>query len=523
MKRLPIDISSFKMLIENNYLYIDKTQYIYKAITTGRYYFLSRPRRFGKSLLISTLHELFSGNRELFKDLWIAKSDYKWTEHPVINLDFSDLDISSPDELKAGLSSSLDDIAKKHSIDISAKCTPGLKLKALVKDLALKNQVVVLIDEYDYPLINNLDDLKIAKANQKILKNFFSVLKSLNADLRAIFLTGVTKFSKTSVFSGLNNLNDITIDENAAALLGYTKEEIEKYFSPFITEIAIKLEVPITKVKEEMQRWYNGYRFSVDVPLNVYNPFSILYFLEKQKFWNYWFESGTPSFLMDLIKNQYKNLEDFESVEFSYDSLGTFDIVGKIPIITLLFQTGYLTIKDYDSATRRFKVGYPNFEVQESFQKYILAAISNNNANEIEDIAHHLNNALKEKNIPLFCTLLQSLFATIPYQLHISEERYYHSLFQLIGNLLRFNIQSEISTDKGRIDLVITTQTNIFIFELKFGLNAKAALQQIIDTKYYERYLGSKKEIILIGLSFNNKKKKLFLTHECIPLTDVLK
>lgn len=232
MKKLPIDINTFKPLIENNYLYIDKTQYIYNLITTGRYYFLSRPRRFGKSLLISTFNELFSGNKKLFKDLWIGqKSDYKWIEYPVIKLDFSDLDISSPEELKLGLSSSLDDIAKSYSIDISHKITPGLKLKTLLKTLAQKNKVVVLIDEYDFPLINSLDDLKVAKANQKILKNFFSVLKSLDAYLHFIFLTSVTKFAKMSVFSGLNNLNDITIHEKAAALLGYTKEEIDKYFT----------------------------------------------------------------------------------------------------------------------------------------------------------------------------------------------------------------------------------------------------------------------------------------------------
>jgi len=521
MKRLPIFVSTFPKMIEGDYVYIDKTQQIYNLFADGGYYFLSRPRRFGKSLLISTLHELFSGNKELFKDLWIAKSDYKWTEHPVINLDFSDLDIGSPEELRIGLASSLDDIASNYSIDISSKDTPGLKLKTLIKVLAQKNKVAVLIDEYDYPLINNLDDPKTSKANNKILKNFFSVLKSLNAYIHSIVLTGVTKFSKTSVFSGLNNLNDITIDEKAAALLGYTKEEIEEYFPEFISEASIKLEMTTSEIKREMQQWYNGYRFS-DLSVYVYNPFSVLYFLEKKKFSNYWIESGNPSFFIELIKNQYKALENFESIQFSYDSLGTFDI-GRIPIIALLFQTGYLTIESYDTNTRRYRLDYPSFEIKESFQKYILAAISNNNVSDIDDIAYELSDALSNNKVPLFCTLLQSLLANIPYQLHISEERYYHSLFQLIGNLLRFNIQSEISTDKGRIDLVITTQTNIFIFELKFGLNAKAALQQIIDTKYYERYLGSKKEIILIGLSFNNKKKKLFLTHEFIPLANVLK
>lgn len=522
MKKLPIDVSTFKIMIEENYLYIDKTEYIYNLITQGRYFFLSRPRRFGKSLLISTLQELFSGNKELFKDLWIyKKSDYQWKEHPIVKLDFSGLDISDPKELKESLSSSLDEIAKAYLIDISNSSSPTTKLKTLVKTLAENNRVAVLIDEYDYPLINNLDDLKITKANHKILKNFFSALKSLDAYLHSIFLTGVTKFSKTSIFSGLNNLNDITVDEKAAALLGYTNEEIEKYLPEFIAGVSEKLQSSVQETKAEMKRWYNGYRFSL-LPTYVYNPFSILYFLKKQQFSNYWFESGTPSFFIYLLKKEYYSLEKIENLKFSIDALGVFDLED-ISLITLLFQTGYLTISDYDSASKMYTLNYPNFGVHEAFQKYILAAITNNTISATQRLSWLLGNALEGNDIPLFCETLQNLLANIPYNLHIPQERYYHSLFQMIGNLLDFNIQSEVLTDKGRLDLVITTKNNIFIFELKFDVDAPMALKQIIDTKYYERFVLSNKEIVLTGLSFSHKKHKLLLSYETKSLTEVLK
>ncbi len=233
MKKLPIDVSTLEKLLSENYLYVDKTEMLYDLITRGRYYFLSRPRRFGKSLLISTLKEIFSGNKELLKDLWISRSDYNWEKYPVIFLDFSNLDIDSEYELKTSLSIELSEVAEEYGIILDKYPTPGSKLKKLIRTLSKEKSVVVLIDEYDFPLINNIDNKKVCTANRKILKNFFSVLKSLDSSLKAIFITGVTKFSKTSLFSGLNNLNDITMDPRASKLLGYTHHEIDYYFSPY--------------------------------------------------------------------------------------------------------------------------------------------------------------------------------------------------------------------------------------------------------------------------------------------------
>ncbi len=511
MKRLPIGVSTFEKLLSENYLYVDKTEIIYDLITKGRFYFLSRPRRFGKSLFISTLKEIYAGNKELFKDLWIGESDYDWEKFPVIYLDFSNLDIDSGDELKVSLSIELEELAEEFGIDVGKYPTPGLKLKKLIRTLAKEKSVVMLIDEYDFPLINNLDNEKICEANRKVLKNFFSVLKSLDSSLKAIYITGVTKFSKTSLFSGLNNLNDITMDPRASRLLGYTHEEIDTYFSPYVSRFAKNTERSPQTIIDEMESWYNGYRFSED-SVKVFNPFSVLYYLEKERRANYWLESGTPGFLIELLQHDFFVLEDLDAVKFSEKSLGTFDI-GHIPLIPLLFQTGYLTIENYFPKTSEYRLGFPNAEVSESMKKYLLVVYSRTDIPTVERLASLLSNALIENNLPQFFKHLQTLFANIPYQLHVSKESYYHSLLQLVGSLLNLDIESEIPTDKGRIDLVLKTRTHIYLFELKLDASASVAIEQIERQKYYEKYRNSSKNIVLVGLSFNGSKNKLTLDY----------
>ncbi len=496
-------------MLSKGYLYVDKTEIIHSLITRGRFYFLARPRRFGKSLLISTLKEIFLGNKELLKDLWIGKSDYDWTPYPVIHLDFSALDMYYEAGLEKSLCVELDRRALLYSIDLSQFTTSGAKLTTLIQALALKNPVAILIDEYDSPLISNLDNFEICKANRKTLKGFFSVLKSLDESLQAIFITGVTKFSKTSLFSGLNNLNDITMDPQAAMLLGYTQAEIDTNFEPYITAFAEHSKREIDSIKQEMLTWYNGYRFSEN-PTKVYNPFSVLYYLEKQRKSNYWLESGTPGFLIELLKSEYFVLDDLESIYFSEKSLGTFDI-ERIPLISILFQTGYLTIAEAFPEHQEYRLDFPNAEVRESFKKYLLVAASQTDISLVERATSLLSKALIANDIPLFCSHLQSLFANVPFHLHIGQERYYHSLLQIIGSLLSFDIQSEVITDKGRIDLVLKTKTHIYIIELKLNQPANAALEQIEAQQYYEKYRLQNKKLVLVGLSFNSIKKKLTL------------
>ncbi|MBA3954227.1 ATP-binding protein [Candidatus Dependentiae bacterium] len=506
MKYLPTDVSSFKVMRTQNYLYVDKTKDIYDLFSGGsRYYFLSRPRRFGKSLLVSTLKELFSGNKELFNGLWISTSNYDWQKYPVIHLDFSIIDHETTQELKLSIDWALDEIARNYNLDISKAPTSGAKLVLLIRELSKINKVVILIDEYDKPLLDHLHDIKRARAQRAALKRFFDVLKGMDDYLRAVFITGVSKFSKTSLFSGINNLNDISLKPESATLLGYTQEELETYFMPYIQEIAQSTKKEESHILKDIKIWYNGYRFTRENK-KVYNPFSVLYYLKDKDLENYWFESGTPSFLIQLLKEQFVALKDLKELEVTRDTLGTFEIEN-IPLTPLLFQAGYLTISDYNSDTKRFKLNYPNYEVEESFKKYLIATLTYNQSATVDTALIHLVKALENNQIDIFCEILKNLFAHIPYLLHIKKESYYHSLFQFLFSLLSLEAQSEIMTNQGRIDMALITKTHVYIFELKIEISAQKALDQIKERKYYERYNHLNKNIILIGLSFIGKTK----------------
>jgi hypothetical protein len=506
MKYLPIYTSSFEPLISNNYIYVDKTRDIYRLFSEGNkhYYFLSRPRRFGKTLLISTLKELFLGNRELFKGLWIESSDWQWEKHPVIHLDFGSIAHNTVEQLTSSFSWNLTTIARSYEIDVSEAPTPQDKFKELVVQLAKKQKVVVLIDEYDKPILDHLKDIEQAKAQRDALKSFYDVLKGLDEYLRAIFITGVTKFAKTSLFSGLNNLNDITIDPKAAALLGYTQQEIVTHFTEYAVALAKDAKIPLETALHDIKTWYNGYQFS-EQPIKVYNPFSVGYCLEKKKFSNYWYESGTPTFLINMLRSQYSELEDIRELEIDTDSLGAFDI-EQIPLIPLLFQAGYLTFSSYNDETKKFKLNYPNFEVAASFKRFLVMSLAYTDRITVDTSRSKLVRALKQQDLAVFCKVLQALFSHIPYTLHIDKEAYYHSLFQFLMSLLALEAHSEVITNQGRIDTVIAIDDLLYIFELKLNKPISKALEQIEERKYYERYSLHHKNIILVGLVFNTKE-----------------
>jgi hypothetical protein len=512
MKNLPIFVSFFDAMREENYIYVDKTEHIYNLFKTGsfHYYFLSRPRRFGKTLLISTLKELFLGKRALFKGLWIDKSDYAWVEHPVIHLDLSTLSYATVDNLIESLGNRLETIARSYSLTLNSRL-PEDKLTELIQLLVPKNRVVVLIDEYDQPILRHLTNEARARELQGFLRDFYGVLKGVSAYIRAIFITGVSKFSKTSLFSGLNNLDDITLDPRAASLLGYTDEEVDQYFAPFIEEAAMKMHLTKEVVRQNIRTWYNGYRFSKR-DLRVYNPFSMLYCLKKQEFSNYWFESATPSFLVSLIKNNYTSLEDVTEFELSPGSLGTFNF-EHIPLFPLLFQTGYLTITDYDQETNKFKLDYPNFEVEESFKRYIVAELSYTDNALVDTTLTRLRAALKKKDLDYLCSALEQLFAKIPYTLQADKENYYHALFQFLMSLLSLDSQSDVLTNYGRIDNVLAIDNRIYLFEFKLNASAKSALKQILDKRYYQHFLLQAKPLTLVGLSFSHKPRKVTVTY----------
>jgi hypothetical protein len=508
-KQLPIDMSTFSRIIKEGYLYIDKTEQIARLFTTGkRYFFLSRPRRFGKSLLISTLKSLFRGEKELFDDLWIGKQkDFKWQDYPVIHIDFSLAQYRTPEELEQSLNWMLDRCAKEYDITLSNIHTPKAKLVTLVEALAKLNTVVILIDEYDKPILDHLHDPAKANAQREVLKSFYDVFKGLDEYLRCIFITGVSKFAKTSVFSGLNNLTELFYTPEGADLVGYTQNELETFFAQYIEDLASEQKESIDSIKEKIKHWYNGYQFSKK-PIKIYNPYSIGYLFSNSRFENYWFESGTPTFLIEHLKRKPWTLRDVENKAFHIALLGTFQI-DNIPLETLFFQSGYLTIKEYDEQYDVYRITYPNDEIRQSIGILELGVLTGTNASTMVNTLYQLRYALENKNLDVFAQTIRSLLANIPSYLHIEREAYYHSLIQLLCTTLGLATSCEVVTSKGRIDLVLFTEKYIYVIELKFNTSAQKALEQIHEKKYYEKYQLSGKEIILVGLALNYKEKEL--------------
>lgn len=370
-KPLPIGLSSLPKIINDGFLYIDKTESIYGMLVSSHYNFLARPRRFGKTLLISTLKEIFRGNRELFKNCWIAtQSEYAWTAHPIIHIDFNIIDKKSPHELEVSLSRRLDDIAEEYGVSLADRGTPAEKLIRLVQLISKHGRVVILIDEYDQAITSNLHNLEIAEGNRLILRSFYEPIKSLDEHVRFFFMTGVSKFTKTSLFSGLNNLNDISFDVSAAQIVGYTESEVITYLMPYVDDVAQSNHRSREVVLQEMKEWYNGYRFSRS-EISVYNPFSVFFYLVKKECSNYWFESATPTFLVELLKRGVYSYEDLVEPTASVSELNKFD-VNDIGLLPLLYQTGYLTLESYSERTLRYRLCYPNKEVEVSLGGHLL-------------------------------------------------------------------------------------------------------------------------------------------------------
>lgn len=405
MKKLPLGIQTFSEVIKDGYVYIDKTKYIYDLIQ-GKYIFFSRPRRFGKSLLCSTLQELFSGNRDLFKDLWIDKNtDYSWPVHPVIYLDLSMTNSDTPKDLTNSLMRKLNKIAKSYTLGEIIQTTPGEMLEDLVILLQKKfvQKVVIIIDEYDSPIINHIEDLQKARELQEVLKIFYTYIKGLDRYLRFVFLTGVSHFAETSIFSGMNHLDNISMDPKFSNLIGYTEDEINLYFQEHLQKVLdakkIIAKIGIEEVKNMLHSWYGGYSFCRKLYDNdekefdrLYAPFSILNFLDNAAFKNYWLESGTPTFLIKILKQKKYPIESFENLKADMNELMNLDIEN-ITLSALLFQTGYVTIKDYDELYQRYSLEIPNYEVKNSLSS-IIKLVGVNFSSKDKNITEYLSQDL---------------------------------------------------------------------------------------------------------------------------------
>ncbi|TAE20012.1 MAG: AAA family ATPase, partial [Bacteroidetes bacterium] len=483
MQKYPLGIQDFSVLRENGCVYVDKTELIYQLIQ-GKCYFLSHPRRFGKSLLLSTLKYLFEGRQDLFEGLWIHNK-ITWEASPVLHFSFIQSDFHSIG-FETYLHNHIQEQAEIHAISLKAKGISE-KMRELIIALHKKHGkgVVVLVDEYDKPITEFLrkDQIATAQENRELMRQFYSPLKDLDKYLRFIFITGVSKFSKVSIFSDLNHLEDITTGANYAKLLGYTEEEIEHYFHNSIQKVADYQELTYEQCFAKMRLWYNGYSWNRGKD-KVYNPTSVLKFLQNKEFENYWFETGTPTFLIDMMsENFHYNVEDIEAprsllMNFRLEALDD---------ITLLFQTGYLTIKaqDDDICT----LTYPNQEVRDSMLQYLLSEFSH--INIVKPMVRDMFRALGKRDFKQLMKLLNAMLGEIPYEIFdTKQEKYYHAIIFLTFRLLGYYAQAEPSVSEGRIDAVVETADGIFIFEFKVNGTIEEAMAQIHENKYYQRYLA---------------------------------
>jgi hypothetical protein len=496
---LSIGIQEFEKLRRGGYIYVDKTQYL-GSLLKGGYYFLSRPRRFGKSLLVSTLKAIFEGKQELFKGLWLENHDFK--PRPVIHLDFSRLDFKEQ-SLSTALLKSFRSTAQGYGLELVAE-TPKDAFAELVAFLAKTEQVVVLVDEYDKPITDYLDEPERRRENQNTLKGVYGLLKPMDASLHLVFLTGVSKFGKLSLFSDLNNLLDISLDPEFALLLGYTREEIEANFASYIENAATRLKLSQQALWESLQLWYNGY--SWDGENKVYCPYSMLTFLKKPAFKGYWYETGTPTFLLKLIKEQ--GIEPFylEGLEAPDPILSVADVENLNPI-SIMFQTGYLTIQhiEHSPIGTAYTLSYPNEEVRQAFSTGLLGEYLQNWF-EAETLGLKLRRMLAKLDWETFFQTVNRTLAGVPYQIFPEEESYFHSLVHLMLVSTGYRVSSEVSTHKGRMDTLVETLDRVIIFEFKLGGTTREALEQI-QSRGYDRPFS--KPVTHVGVVFDAEQKQV--------------
>lgn len=507
-RKYPIGIQSFENIRKEGYLYVDKTALIYQLVQTGKYYFLSRPRRFGKSLLLSTLQAYYEGKKELFEGLAMASMEKDWKTYPVLLLDLNAQRYDSVDSLTSILNDTLCEWERLYGTQES-ETTLSLRFKGVIQRAAEKTgrNVVVLIDEYDKPMLQAIHNRELQSSYRNILKAFYGVLKSKDAYLQFALLTGVTKFSKVSVFSDLNNLMDISMDNRYATICGITEQELVTDLGEYIRDLSETLQMSYEDLLRELQERYDGYHFVEDSE-GLYNPFSLLNTFARKKLGNYWFETGTPTYLVELLKENHYPLEHLTYEQATADTLTGIDTVDSSPI-PVLYQSGYLTIKDYDPEFETYTLGFPNKEVEEGFTRFLLPYYAHIRSGSS---AFHIVNFVKEVrsgNIDGFMKRLQSFFSDTPYELVRDLELHYQNVLFIIFRLVGFYTQAEYHTSEGRVDLVIRTDQFIYVMEFKLDGTAEEALQQIEEKQYALPFASDSRRLFKVGVNFSNATRNI--------------
>lgn len=505
MKKLPIGIQAFDKLIEGGYIYVDKTEIIHRLVTTGATYFLSRPRRFGKSLLLNTLKSLFAGQQALFSGLWI-ENQWDWSKsNPVLHFSFDAIDYANMG-LEDALLFELNKYAEQYQLELPTN-SYKVQFKELIQQLHDRyGKVVLLIDEYDKPIIDYLEKHTIehAKVNREILRNFYSVIKGADEHLQLVFITGISKFAQVSIFSHLNNLHDISLTSQYATLTGYTQQELEYYFEEHLQAVQDKLGVERQKILDELREWYNGY--SWDGVQRVYNPFGVLRFFAAQRFTNFWFSTGSPRFLVEHMRKL--EVFDIENTPANNTTFERYDIEN-LDLTSILFQAGYLTVKELDLWTGDMILDYPNKEVRQSMYQFLIDDLAKDaHRTDTGLTIRNLKQAFTQGNLPQVREILNSLLADLPSEVFDKKsEGLYHGLIHLVFSYLGMYAQSEVHSARGRADAVVQTPSDVYIFEFKFNKSAAGAIAQVKQKGYADKFRNSGKKLTGVGVNFSTEAR----------------
>ena len=506
--KYPIGIQRFEKLCEEDWVYVDKTVHIYNLVQGGTCYFLSRPRRFGKSMLLSTLEAYFQGKKHLFKGLAIEQLETEWAEHAVLHIDLNAKPFQKVEDLYDLLNDQLT-IYEKMYDSVAVDKSPEGRLRQLIRAAKQKTgrNVVVLVDEYDKPILQAIGNEELQTEFRNALKAFYGVLKSADGDLRFAMLTGVTKFSKVSVFSDLNNLNDISMDDRYNGICGISQQELHDVFDEEIGKLAVANEQSREEAYETLRQRYDGYHFCPNAS-GMYNPFSVLLALQKREYGSFWFSTGTPTYLVQLMKEADLNPYALSGYEASSSELDSIQISVDNPI-AVLYQSGYLTIKGYDSRFKVYTLDYPNDEVKEGFVNFLVPYYTYSKSVNHATIIGQFVKSLERGDAEHFMELLQSFMAGIPYELVRNLEVHFQNMIYIIIKLMGLYVQAEYRTSCGRIDLLIATEMYIYVIELKLDGSAEEALAQINEKDYALPFTADGRKVIKIGANITSATRNI--------------
>ena len=507
LKKYPVGIQTFSKIREGNYLYIDKTEYVYRMThTNSTYMFLSRPRRFGKSLLTSTLHSYFEGRKDLFEGLAIEKLETEWTQYPVLHFDMSLGKHLDKDALNRYLHNMLENNEIRLGITAREAQDTNIRLTNLIMDACAKygKQVVVLIDEYDAPLLDVVHEDSDLPVLRNVMRNFYSPLKACDPYLRYVFFTGITKFSQLSIFSELNNIDNISMDEAYAAICGITEEEMRTQMDADLKTLADKLNITKNKLIEKLKAYYDGYHFTWPSP-DIYNPYSLMNAFGKEELKAYWFGSGTPTYLIEMLRKYHTLPSEIGNVEVSLED---FDVALELASnhLPLLYQAGYLTIKDRDTEFDSYLLDLPNREVRLGLMNSLVPSYVTPDTRPSNKVLREMARCLSRNDMDGALRLLQTFLSTVPYTDHTDYEGHYQQVLYIIFSLMEYYVDVEVHTPKGRVDVVMRTAHTLYIIEVKLDKNAEAAMKQIDLKNYPERFTLCGLPIVKVGVNFDSER-----------------